>query len=85
MPTGKVKFFNVRKGYGFIIDDETKKEVFVHATGLIDPKLKENDEVTFDIEPEENGKVKAVNVKRKQDFSFNIIQTSALSILIESL
>ena len=36
MNTGKVKFFNGSKGFGFITDDETGKEYFVHASGLID-------------------------------------------------
>ena len=64
MKTGKVKFFNRRKGFGFIVDDETQKEIFVHATGLVDLNLQENDEVTFDIENDEKGK-KAVNVRKK--------------------
>jgi len=46
MPTGKIKFFNERKGFGFIVDDETQHDVFVHATGLTE-KVNENDEVTF--------------------------------------
>ena len=36
MNTGKVKFFNVSKGYGFIIEDCNEAEHFVHSTGLID-------------------------------------------------
>ena len=36
MSTGKVKFFNVSKGYGFIIEDGNEAEHFVHSTGLID-------------------------------------------------
>ena len=48
MSTGKVKFFNQQKGFGFIVDDETNKEVFVHVTGLID-KIKDDDLVSFEV------------------------------------
>ena len=48
MKTGKVKFFNVSKGYGFIKDVETDTDYFVHVSGLID-EIKENDDVTFDL------------------------------------
>lgn len=48
MKTGVVKFFNESKGFGFIVDDETQKEVFVHVSGLID-KIDQGDNVTFDI------------------------------------
>lgn len=48
MKTGVVKFFNESKGFGFIVDDETKKEVFVHVSGLVDT-ISEGDKVTFDI------------------------------------
>ena len=46
MSTGKVKFFNTSKGYGFIIDEETGKEHFVHVSGLID-NIQDDDLVTF--------------------------------------
>lgn len=62
MNTGTVKFFNETKGYGFIKDDESDKEYFVHVTGLID-KIKDGDEVTFDVEEGKRG-LNAVNVKR---------------------
>ncbi len=62
MPTGKVKFFNERKGFGFIMDDETQKDIFVHVSGLVD-KIRENDQVTFDVTEDTRGK-KAINVKR---------------------
>ena len=65
MATGKVKFYSRRKGYGFIVDDETQKDIFVHYSGLAD-LIQENDEVTFDIEMEDDGKrQKAVNVTKK--------------------
>ena len=62
MSTGTVKFFNETKGFGFIKETETGKEYFVHVTGLSD-KIKENDEVTFDIQEGQKG-LNAVNVKR---------------------
>jgi CspA family cold shock protein len=34
--TGTVKFFNTEKGFGFIKHDDSSKETFVHASGLID-------------------------------------------------
>ena len=61
MNKGTVKFFNETKGYGFIIDDETGKEYFVHVTGLID-EVNENDKVTFDLQEGRKG-LNAVNVK----------------------
>ena len=39
MPTGTVKWFNAKKGYGFITDDETKKDIFLHVTALESSKL----------------------------------------------
>ena len=48
MKTGKVKFFNQSKGYGFIVDDESKEEFFVHHTNLID-KIRDDDTVKEDI------------------------------------
>lgn len=45
---GKVKFFDEKKGFGFILESETGKEYFVHATGLID-KIRENDLVEFEV------------------------------------
>jgi CspA family cold shock protein len=48
MSTGTVKFFNSTKGFGFIIDDKSKKEIFVHASGLID-QISQDDKVSFDL------------------------------------
>jgi CspA family cold shock protein len=58
---GTVKFFNNLKGFGFISQDDTKADVFVHSTGLID-QIRENDKVTFDVESGKKG-LNAVNVK----------------------
>ena len=61
MNNGKVKFFDETKGFGFIKDADSAKEYFVHSSGLKD-KIKENDEVTFDLEEGKKG-LNAVNVK----------------------
>ena len=64
MQSGKVKFFNESKGFGFIKDNDSDKEYFVHVTGLID-KVRENDDVTFDVTEGRKG-LNAVNVKLAQ-------------------
>lgn len=61
MYNGTVKFFNDSKGFGFIKDANSSKEYFVHSNGLKEP-IKENDEVTFDLEEGRKG-LNAVNVK----------------------
>ena len=48
MQTGSVKFFNENKGYGFIRDDESGEEMFVHATGLVD-EIEKDDKVSFEV------------------------------------
>lgn len=63
MKTGVVKFFNDEKGFGFIKDDETNQDVFVHKTGLID-NITQDDQVTFEIEQGKKG-LNAVNVEKK--------------------
>ena len=40
MPLGKIKWFNSKKGYGFITDDETNKDVFLHVSELENSKLR---------------------------------------------
>ena len=64
MKTGKIKFFNESKGFGFIIEDETQKEIFVHHTGLAD-RVRENDQVSYEVVEGKKGQ-NAVNVKRVQ-------------------
>jgi len=62
MSKGTVKFFNDSKGYGFVTDEETNKEYFVHVSGLID-EVKEGDEVEFDLQEGRKG-LNAVDVKK---------------------
>ena len=45
--TGTVKFFNASKGYGFITNDETGKDTFVHVTRLNGLELTEGDKVEY--------------------------------------
>ena len=59
---GTVKFFNEEKGFGFIKHDDSNKETFVHANGLID-QIEANDKVVFDVQEGRKG-LNAVNVKR---------------------
>jgi cold shock protein len=61
MNTGTVKFFNEEKGFGFIVDNSSKEEIFVHVTGLID-NIREGDQVTFNTERGKKG-MNAVDVK----------------------
>ena len=66
MPLGKVKWFNAQKGYGFITDDKSEKDIFLHISVLEKSKLRilrENQKIQFEIK-EEKGKLKAINVKR---------------------
>ncbi len=62
MLTGTVKFYNDAKGFGFIVDDESQSDVFVHATGLVD-KVAQNDKVTFELKDGKKGP-NAINVKK---------------------
>lgn len=59
MKKGKVKFFNVTKGFGFI-QEEGGDDIFVHATGLTE-EIRENDEVVFEVQEGKKG-LNAVNV-----------------------
>ncbi|QXP62385.1 MULTISPECIES: cold-shock protein [unclassified Polaribacter] len=61
MNKGIVKFFNESKGFGFITEEGSNKEHFVHVSGLID-EIRENDEVEFDLQDGKKG-LNAVNVR----------------------
>ena len=61
MLQGTVKFFNESKGYGFIVEEGSNNEHFVHISGLID-QIKEGDTVEFDLKEGKKG-LNAVNVR----------------------
>ncbi len=58
---GRVKFFNDEKGYGFIVDIDTRDSIFVHINNVSDGQLQDNDKVTFEVEMGPKGP-NAVNV-----------------------
>ena len=65
MPTGKVKWFNPTKGYGFIEPCDGGRDAFVHISaveraGLT--TLNEGQEVEYELVPGQNGKSSAENL-----------------------
>lgn len=63
MHTGTVKFFNETKGFGFVVDDESGQEIFLHVTGLNGVRVRENDRVEYEVVDGRKG-LNAVNVKK---------------------
>ncbi|MFT7158219.1 MAG: CspA family cold shock protein [Parvicella sp.] len=61
MSKGTVKFFNETKGFGFIVEEGSNKEHFVHVSGLID-EVREGDEVEFELKEGKKG-LNAIDVK----------------------
>lgn len=60
---GKIKWYNARKGYGFILGEDDK-EIFVHRTSIpAGTYLKEDDPVEYEIEDSDRGP-KAINIKK---------------------
>lgn len=65
MNTGKVKWFNAEKGYGFITNSEDGQDIFVHFSAIVGDNFKsldEGQEVTFDIENSNDNRTRAINV-----------------------
>lgn len=67
MPSGKVKWFNANKGFGFIQPDDGGEDVFVHASALEQsglPTLNEGQKVTYEIHTSpRTGKSTAANLR----------------------
>lgn len=49
MATGKVKFFNDTKGFGFITPDDGGKDLFVHVSSIQAGTLTDDDKVEFEV------------------------------------
>ena len=66
MPTGKVKFFNAQKGYGFIAPEDGGKDAFVHISAVERAglgTLNQDQRVTYELETDQRGKTSAVNLQ----------------------
>ena len=62
MPSGRVKWFNTTKGFGFIEPEDGSRDVFVHISavqraGLVE--LREGQRVTFELVPGKDGRTSA--------------------------
>jgi cold shock protein len=64
--TGKIKWFNDAKGFGFVTPDDGSKDVFVHFSSIQGEGFKslaEGDKIEFDVQPSDKGP-KAANVRK---------------------
>jgi len=62
--SGKVKFFNEIKGFGFIKDAKKDTDYFFHVSGVID-KVKKDDLVEFELQEGKRG-IKAINIQKTE-------------------
>jgi cold shock protein len=66
MPIGKVKFFNIDKGYGFIAPEGGGNDSFVHISAVERAgmtTLQTDQRISYDIENDQRGKSSAVNLQ----------------------
>ena len=72
MPIGTVKFFNEQKGYGFIAPEGGGQDAFVHITAVERAgmrTLRENQRVSYELQEDNRGKLKAENLQDASDSS----------------
>ena len=68
MPTGRIKFFNTDKGYGFITPDAPGSDVFIHIKSLLNSNptisaVNEGDRISYELEPGRDGRPAAGRIK----------------------
>jgi len=64
LKTGTVKFFNEAKGFGFIVQDDGGKDLFVHASEITNGIISDGDKVEYEVGESKKGPC-AINVSRK--------------------
>ena len=65
MSTGTVKWYNARKGFGFVEQEDGEKDIFVHASAVKSAglrRLQEGQKISFDVEDSPKGP-NAINIK----------------------
>jgi CspA family cold shock protein len=70
MTTGKVKFFNESKGYGFIQPEDGGQDAFVHISAVERSgmrTLRQDQRVTYELKQDNRGKMSAVNLQSAED------------------
>jgi len=66
MHTGVIKFFNEDKGFGFITNEASKQDIFVHITGLKTKNVEQGNRVSYEEEQGKKGLI-ATNVQVIED------------------
>ena len=85
--TGKVKFFNHARGFGFIGPDAAGPDIFVHATALPEGmEVREGDRVSFEVGDDRRGKGKqAANVKFDSESDMRLNGWAGIGIVLSVL